>query len=309
MDLIYQNAELNIIAAIDKDPSYGLPGVGRWKRKWKHLATCAKVGKHFLISTDAWPKVVTSGTKWETRAWKYQESLLSRRRLVFAKHQMYFECYGMCCCESLGFSLESLHRRDMHGFKSVFYSKKVGTFPKGVGTTLIKIIRRIEEYSKLNLPNPSDILKGMLGIFNAFQRSRLRIHHYAGIPILPSISDKDFGKPIEGWTQSMGFFTGLFWRLKTETPSERRHGFPSWCWTGWHGPVECGGLYWPSIKVDPCVEVNVKLIDGRTLTLETFQFLKTHSSLYAQLSNTIKITTWTIEVEIIGYRRERDRRI
>ena len=132
MDLIYQNAELTIIAAIGEDPSYGLPGVGQRKREPKHLTTCTKVGKHFLISTDAWPKGPTVKTKWETRAWTYQEALLSRRRLVFAKQQMYFECYGMYCCESLGFPLASLHRRDMQGFKTVFCSeKRVGIFPKG----------------------------------------------------------------------------------------------------------------------------------------------------------------------------------
>jgi hypothetical protein len=95
MDLIYQNAELTIIAAIGEDPSYGLPGVGQRKREPQYLTACAKVGRHFLISTDARPKLAIANTKWETRAWAYQEALLSRRRLVFAKGQMYFECYGM----------------------------------------------------------------------------------------------------------------------------------------------------------------------------------------------------------------------
>jgi hypothetical protein len=63
MDLIYQNAELTIIAAIGEDPSYGLPGVGQRKREPKHLTACTKVGRHFLISTDAWPKQATANTK------------------------------------------------------------------------------------------------------------------------------------------------------------------------------------------------------------------------------------------------------
>jgi len=53
MDLIYQNADLTIIAAIGDNPTYGLPGVGLRKRKPKHLTTCSKIGKHFLISTEA----------------------------------------------------------------------------------------------------------------------------------------------------------------------------------------------------------------------------------------------------------------
>lgn len=89
MDLIYHNAELTIIAAIGKDPSYGLPGVGLRKRKPKPLTACAKIGSHFLISIR-WPKSAVEGTRWTTRAWTYQEALLSRRRLVFTKSQMFF---------------------------------------------------------------------------------------------------------------------------------------------------------------------------------------------------------------------------
>jgi hypothetical protein len=209
MDLIYQNAELTIITAIGEDPNYGLPGVGLRKREPEHLTTCANIGTHFLISIDAWPKTAVEDTRWITRAWTYQEALLSRRRLVFSKEQMYFECYGMYCCESLYLPLETLHRKDMQGFKSIFCSeKRVGIFPKGVGTTTVEIVRRIEEYSKLNLSHPSDILKGMLGIFHAFQTSCLRIYHCGGIPLLPSMPEKSVGKPIDGWTRAMGSSLG-----------------------------------------------------------------------------------------------------
>jgi len=88
MDLIYQNAELTIIAAIGEDPTYGLPGVSLRKRKPQNLTTCSKIGKQFLIFADSSPKEVVEGTKWQTRAWTYQEGLLSRRRLVFAEEQM-----------------------------------------------------------------------------------------------------------------------------------------------------------------------------------------------------------------------------
>ena len=53
MDLIYQNAKLTIIAAIGDDPTHGLPGVGRRRREPQQLTACARIGRHFLISTDA----------------------------------------------------------------------------------------------------------------------------------------------------------------------------------------------------------------------------------------------------------------
>lgn len=302
MDLIYRNAEITIIAAMGEDPSYGLPGVGQRKRRPENLTACANIGGHFLVSTDSRPLPTLDGTKWETRAWTYQEALLSRRRLVFAEEQMYFECYGMYCCESLNIPLESLHRKDMQGFKSIFSSKdRVGIFPKGVGTKLMDIFRRIEEYSHRSLTDPSDILNGMLGIFHAFQRSRLRIQHCAGIPLLPSLPESAAVELIGGWTREISFLMGLAFHLAPR--SERRHGFPSWSWTGWHAPVRWVGAYGrfrPPMKVDPKVHVKVKLVDGRILNLRALRRLLSKSPMHAQLSTTLYITAWTIEIKIIG---------
>ena len=211
-----------------------------------------------------------------------------------------------CTAASLSsFPLKISTGKTCKASKASSAQKRIGIFSKGVGTTPIEIVQRIEEYSRLELTNPSDILKGMLGIFSAFQRSPLRIHHCAGIPILPSMPTKDFGKPIAGWTRSMGFFTGLFWT--SEKQSERRNAFPSWSWTGWYGPGKWGEhcWYWPSIKVDADVGVNVKLVDGRTLSLETF--LDSYSSLSTQLTNTIHITTWTIEIKVLEYNKGMDK--
>ncbi|KAE9371965.1 HET-domain-containing protein [Stipitochalara longipes BDJ] len=304
MDVIYKNAELTIIAAIGKDPNYGLPGVSLRKREPKHLTTCAKIGKHFLISIDAYPKTAGEGTTWVTRAWTYQEALLSRRRLLFTEEQMYFECYGMYCCESLHLPLETLHRKDMQGFKSVFCSEKlVGIFPKGVGTTAIEIVRRIEEYSKRSLTVPSDILKGMLGIFHAFETGRLAIYHCAGIPLLPSMLERSVGKPIEGWTLTMGFISGIFWDL--ETISDRRHGFPSWSWTGWQGAVKWNSLIWPSITVDAKIQVKVEIADGQLAGLENFHIWSMHSEI-SNIVHTLHITAWTIDIKILGHSQKWD---
>jgi len=293
MDLIYQNAELTIIAAIGENPNYGLPGVSLRKRSSIDLTTCAKIGKHFLISIEACPNLAVEGTTWNERAWTFQESLLSRRRLVFTKEQMYFECYGMYCCESLHLPLESMHRKDMQGFKSIYCSEQlVGIFPKGVGTTAMEIVKRIQEYTQRKLTNQSDILKGMLGIFHAFQESRLRIYHCGGIPLLPSKLGRSDGKPVEGWTPAMSFFKGLFWDL--ESPSNRRHGFPSWSWTGWHGPVKWGAekhSFWQTIQIDPDVQVRVELLNGQLRALEE----STHSN----ITGIVHITAWIIEIKIL----------
>ena len=306
MDLIYQNAELTIVAAAGNDPTYGLPGVGERERMPHHITTCVKIGEKFLITIDPLSKESLIGTKWITRAWTYQEGLLSRRRLVFTEEQMFFECYGMYCCESIDLPIEEMHRRDMQGFKSDFCTEKhVGMFPRGVGSTSLEVFRRVEEYSKRGLGNPADILKGMLGIFNAFERSFLGIKHCSGIPILPSEPAR--GKPVQLWTPAMGFLAGMFWDL--ENRAERRSGFPSWSWTGWHRPATWNDIYWPSIEVDADAQLSIELIDGRVIPWEAFQDPTTKANLESQLSNFVHITTWTTRVQIRSreWQKEKDK--
>lgn len=132
---------------------------------------------------------------------------------MFTEKQMYFECYGMYCCELINLLIEEMHKQDMQGFNSIFCADKcVGMFPKGVGCRSIEVFQHIEEYSMRSLGDPTDILRGMLEIFNAFERGRLGIKHYSGIPILPSMPTR--GKLIQAWTPAMGFLAGMFWDLE-----------------------------------------------------------------------------------------------
>lgn len=300
MDIIYQKAEVTIIAAAGSDPSYGLPGVGNKKREEHARTTCHKVGRDFLITTEsAYPLLSISNSIWKTRAWTYQEAILSRRRLVFADEEVYFECFGMHCSESHNFPLLDMHREDMQGFKHTFcQGKEVGMFPKGVGTTDLAILHRIEEYSKLNLTYPEDVLRGISGILNSFRR--LGIRHYAGIPILPRRPRKTQLEATE-WTLTMGFLFSLLWEIKS--PSERRTGsgvaeFPSWSWAGWYGPVEWKvALSWlPSFKIDPNVQLNVELMDGRALKLEECHDLAGGGSSQSRPSTFIRISAWTVRI-------------
>jgi hypothetical protein len=313
MDLIYMNAELTIIAAAGSNPNYGLPGVGHQKRKSRHLTTCTRIGKHFLITTADTPTTSVYGTEWNTRGWTFQEALLSRRRLVFTEEQMYFECHGMYCCESLKFPLEYMHRKDKQGFKKNFCENGlVGAFPKGIGSTNFEIVRRIEEYTKRTLTNSHDILNGMLGIFNAFERSDMEVKHCMGIPILPPMTRApnrgDISKQVQGWNPAMGFLVGLCWDL--EKSAERRSGFPSWSWTGWQSTVSwrVGSLsHWPAITVDPNVEFSIECTDGQILSWKGFQESKKKATMQPQMSGIIRITAWTIQFPIVSQTRPRSR--
>jgi hypothetical protein len=180
----------------------------------------------------------------------------------------------------------------------LFVSTRTSGCSRNVGTSNLAILHRIGEYTKLNLTYPEDILKGISGILNSFQRGRLGIRHYAGIPILPRSPRKTQLKSTE-WTPTMGFLLSLLWDI--ESPSERRTGgdgteFPSWSWTGWYGPVKWEkAVNWlPSSKIDPDVQLHVELMDGRALKLEEYQDLDTRDSIQSQPSTFIRISAWTV---------------
>lgn len=225
---------------------------------------------------------------------------------MFTDQQVYYECYGMYCCEVLNLPLQDLHTKDHQRFKKPYCNgKKIGMFPRGVGGSAWEVVQRIEEYSQKSLKSPSDVLNGILGILRVFETSVHSIRHYLGVPILPAHSKAaptatEPPKKCQ-WSPAMGFFSGLCWDL-TES-SIRRPGFPSWSWTGWFGPVRWGFEEdkWKSLQVDPDVTLSVELRDGQIMDWDTFQRSYDKLSKWSGLSNFIHISAWTTPIRILGY--------
>lgn len=96
MDRIYSGAEITIISAGD-DPSGGLPGVNRTPRQPQRVAHLG--GGPYVVVGDIIHQINSS--PWNSRAWTYQEGILAPRCLIFSKSQIYFQCSGVHCLESL----------------------------------------------------------------------------------------------------------------------------------------------------------------------------------------------------------------
>lgn len=222
MHLVYQNAHATIIAAAGKDPSYGLPGISsRLRTPQPHV----RIGTKIFASIMPHPGGAIRCSKWASRAWTYQECLLSRRRIFFTDEQVYFECHSMHCCEVFDAPLDELHTQDKSRFR---ISIREGLYPlNGLGEEPNDVWTRIEEYTQRSMTYDSDALNGMLGLLRAFSRLRSPVYHFWGVPFYKT-----------GSTQRRAvdtFVKSLCWRLVR--PSKRREGFPSWSWTGWKGAV------------------------------------------------------------------------
>jgi hypothetical protein len=224
MDSIYANAEVTIIAAgsIIED---GLPGVGGTLR---HIQPSLSLEGHLISSTLSRAQAIVHKSKWATRGWTYQEGLLSKRRLIFTDEQVFFECNGMNCAESVLLPLDSMHNQ-----KTMTFRKDVppGAFRnKSPGTNPFEIMRYIAEFSTKDLTFAEDRVNAMRGIFHIFEAASEPVYQLMGVPIPPSPLPSLRYRTLEG-----GFLVGLTWRLNA--PGTRIPHFPSWSWAGWSGEL------------------------------------------------------------------------
>lgn len=168
-------------------------------------------------------------------------------------------------------------------------------FPRGLGTSAWEIVQRIEEYTKRQLTDPSDILKGFSGVLQAFARSWKRVLHCAGVPMIPSSSQRRRGRELKPILQEPSLFNGLFGGLcwGVVAPAERREGFLSWSWTGWQSRIkwEIKDWQWHMLELNKDLQLSIQLKDGSVVTLE--KFCHAYDDMSMKISDTLHIATWT----------------
>jgi hypothetical protein len=96
MDKIYQNAYLTLIAGAGQGPDHGLPGI-RDRRVGTRVE--ARIGSQTAYVISPHPVNNLLRSKWNSRAWVYQEAALSQRRLIFTDEEIFFHCDSMNCRE------------------------------------------------------------------------------------------------------------------------------------------------------------------------------------------------------------------
>ncbi|KAF1952739.1 HET-domain-containing protein [Byssothecium circinans] len=225
MDGIYKNAFACIIAAAGSDSTFGLPGVSTVPRIPQNRAM---VGNRLLVSTMPSIKAVLKSSTWSTRAWTYQEGLLSRRRLIFTKYQVYYDCLVMSCAEAIHEPLDALHTKNKQSLRAFTDFRPL--FPRVDSKSAWELIA---DYSSRPLTKIDDALNAMLGIFSTLQKQDEIKYQIWGIPIRRGSQYDRKAVPSRTWQDL--FVSGLIWA--SERPSKRRPSFPSWSWVGWCGTV------------------------------------------------------------------------
>lgn len=274
MDKIYADATLTIINATGSCPSSGMAGVSGTIRE---APKCVNIyGERLSVVPNVAHTIGSS--HWNSRAWTYQEGLLSNRRLIFTTSQVYFQCLDMHCCESLAaeFSTAQAHGNSL--------PKMLSFFPQlgGIHRVPQDLRTRSREYLHRTLTYDSDILNAFSGILHRFWHAPEPTYHFWG---LECTRDDLLG--------------ALLWTPVCDDPFQkvsRRASFPSWSWAGWrnlnvfHGADE-------NCLAD-CIEVSVTIedISGKRYDIKSYiASMSVNWDIY-RFKPTIHLTSWVAHV-------------
>jgi len=222
MDVIYSHALFTIIALTGKHGDQLIPGVLPGSRKPIYSIAGAD---HCLKFISRAPEldILRLVSTYESRAWTFQERLLSRRCLFITDRQAYFQCALKSYREDE--DLTGSHARELD--ERVLCSQ-----PSGL-TALLKndnpfglYAGLIRDYTSRNLTNKWDILNAFDGISN----------------VLQNVMDTEF---VEG-LPSTYLDEALLWSPQSRiqlrgysiNQDDSNHHIPTWSWAAWCGRVQ-----------------------------------------------------------------------
>jgi len=99
IDRIYGNALLTIVAADAEHADVGLAGVDKGSRKVNQICEEIKPGFHMMLPLREPKGLATS--PWNSRAWTFQEGLLSRRLAIFIGGRLVWRCHKNVAFEDM----------------------------------------------------------------------------------------------------------------------------------------------------------------------------------------------------------------
>ena len=244
MHKIYSCALLTLVSAysLTGNPYRGLPrynkGTGRAQQKIETVGTL-----RLAVPFDTLNDLLIS-SRWMSRAWTYQEALLSRRLLYFTEIQVYFQCSCSVFCED-GIGEHNPISACVYPGSNLWNMGSVhasGYMDGNFGTLHLKqeyadsqeafldYEYHVLEYTTRDLTVKSDILDAFEGIVAIMKRS-MKTNFWYGLP------ECHLDQALL-WT-----LTGPHKRRNVLVKGFSKPFFPSWSWAGWDSRVNMDSYF------------------------------------------------------------------
>ena len=222
MDQIYSLASLTIAAVSGDCANSGLSGSTTRPRLYSQPIAQVQ-GMDLAHRPRAFEGAVNQSV-WNSRAWTFQERVMSYRTLFIAEQR----CFYACQCRSDVFVegldvIENGSGRKLDG--RVELDGPMGNLmPSSKSINILTYGRLVRAYTSRRLSYPTDILNAFKGI-EALLHPLFRSDFLYGLP-RSEIDSQLLWQPEYSLTRRRDLVSGL--------PM-----FPSWSWAGWVGQVEC----------------------------------------------------------------------
>lgn len=208
---IYEAAFATIILAVPskRHLEQGIPGLSAPRLPYQRVE---KVGNLTLATTYPSLEMAIATSQWNTRAWTFQEGLLSSRCILFGPEQSHFECAEMGCCESIQEPDLAVSEQDhLIPYKSRLRNPFLDTYD--FNSLYWRLVR---DYTGRDMSLASDSLHAFTAFTTEFERAGQTLTW--GLPISNSAVHLL-------WEHEPWDFRDI----------NRRDEFPSWSWAGWSG--------------------------------------------------------------------------
>lgn len=223
MDIVYSAAYLTIVAA-GPENAHGLSRVSR--PNMDSAKSLIIAGRPYIIAEEPGHEIDRS--KWATRAWTFQELVLSHRVLFFAQSEVIFSCNSGTCCESIGLrdgSDKPLNYQQSHQISHFLRMDRAGP-PTQMNINVqwqcyIKVLELLSSYVLRELSYQSDYLNAFTGI--------LRNEEHVLGPSLWGLPTKLLARALLWDVESPEFGR----KRGARYTIVRRTGWPTWSWIGW----------------------------------------------------------------------------
>ncbi|KAF5718556.1 hypothetical protein FMUND_5137 [Fusarium mundagurra] len=206
MDLVYERAWLTVAAACGHDANARLLGVQEGTRDGSSNAFEIVPGVYMGVVADL--DGLLERSVYHSRAWTFQEQVLSRRVLYFVDNKVFYLCRAADHAEHFVDNLSQNYLDLM--LKSGLLSAVLMRSPVSDLSTMLS------HYTKRVLTNQNDTLRGMAGIIRRFAEL-MKCKFFQGLP-----------------TAMFDLFIIFY---ANNTVLHRRSTFPSYSWTGWRGSI------------------------------------------------------------------------
>jgi Heterokaryon incompatibility protein (HET) len=238
MASIYAMSTLTIVAAEGENAHLGLRGSGGNSRNrdppWPVVRFPGRATMVYMSGSE-----LAIDSKWDKRAWTYQEKLFARRMLIFD---------GI-----VSWSCRTCHWRE----DEIFPDEGISKGPSSVNTqrSVIRVLEdapvlsqyfgAVNEFNSRDLSFEKDVPNAFAGILTIMGR-KFDGGFFYGLPQL-SFDFALLWQPDRWNTQSVR-------RRVSETTGDILPSLPSWSWFGWKGKLEWP-MYWQSVELEPLCEL------------------------------------------------------